>query len=689
MVNLRSVPFLKIMLPYLAGIVLAINSRPFLFQHHAFFACFALAVLAFVLLRLVRQRLYWQLKTAYLIFVNLFLLLLAFETTWAYRQVNDRNHYSHYIGSPSEKTPVLGVVSDLPVPAEKFLKVPLRIEAIYRHNAWRPSSGSTIVYVAKDAAGTIGLNSRLAVNAAFSAIQPPANPYEFDYAAYLKDRNIGHVLFAKAGDLQVLGHDESLSLSSLGAYLKGQTVETLRSSGLSQDAFAICSALLVGYDDEIDGSVMSSFSHSGTLHVLSVSGLHTGILYACVMALFGLFDKYNKRKVLKCAVTLLCLLLLAAITGFAPAVCRAVVMLSLVLIGQTFFRNGHSLNTLLFSAFILMLFDPLLIRDLGFLLSYFAVFGIIYMYPKLSALYRPGNKILKWAWDSSLLSISATLFTLPVSLYYFHQFPTWFIFSNLVIIPMSIAIMLGAVLLLALHKVLLLKTAIVYLINLLTGWMIRCSQLTDTAGTGYIDNIHFTRMDMLWMSAAIVLAFMVMERKRFAYVLGLGLLCTAWLLSSAYNVAAGNKLSELIVLKTKRSNSILLKRQGRIYYLGDPLSAREFDRLVKPYLQQVHYRELVMLNHYNFIRSGSQSICLLDKHVPNHIAKLIRADTWLVSDHRRRKDTAIFAFEHARQVIVTVGNSKNYLVTLRRQCTLNQVAFHSTHTDGAYRSRLE
>lgn len=689
MVNLRPVPFLKIMLPYVAGIILAINSRPFLFQHQAFFACFALALIVFILLRLSRQKSYWQLKTAYLVLVNAFLVLLAFETTWAYRQVNDKEHYSHFIGSTFEKTPVTGVVNDLPVPTEKFMKVPLRIEAIYRDKAWKPASGSTIVYVAKEAAAGISLNSRLAVNAAFSTIQPPANPYEFDYAAFLDDRNISHVLFAKAGDLQVLGQDEALSLSSLGAYLKGQTVETLRSCGLSQEAFAICSALLVGYDDEIDGSVMSSFSHSGTLHVLSVSGLHTGILYACVMALFGLFDKYNKRRVLKCAVTLICLLLLAAITGFAPAVCRAVVMLSLVLIGQTFFRNGHSLNTLLFSAFVLLLFDPLLIKDLGFLLSYFAVFGIMYMYPKLSALYRPANKLLKWAWDSSLLSISATLFTLPVSLYYFHQFPTWFIFSNLVIIPMSIVIMLGAALLLALHKVLFLKTAIVYLINLLTGWMIRCSQLTDDAGMGYIDNIHFTRMDILWMSAAIMLAFLVIEKKRFSYVIALGALCTAWLLSSAYNVAADNGLNEVVVLKTKRGNSILLKRQGGIYYLGDTLSPREFDRLVKPYLQHVHYRRLMMLYNYNFIRSGNRSICLLNKTIPDRIPKLIRADTWLVSNHRRRKDTVLFAFEHARQVIATTGNSKNYLAALRRQCALSRVAFYSTHTQGAYRNRLE
>lgn len=689
MVNLRTVPFFKIMLPYVAGIVLAINIGPFRFQHLAFFGCFALAALVFVGLKLARQKPYWQLKTIYLVLVNLFLVLLAFETSWAYRQANSADHYSHFIGPPSEKMPVTGIVSDLPVPTEKFVKVPLRIEAIYSHQAWKPASGSTMVYVPKEMAGQVGLSKRLAVNAAFSAIQPPANPYEFDYAAYLRDRNIDHVLFARAGDVQVLGDDDGLSLSSVGAYLKAQTVETLRGSGLSQEAFAICSALLVGYDDEIDSSVMSSFSHSGTLHVLSVSGLHTGILYACVMALFGLFDRYNKRKVLKCIVTLMCLLMLAAITGFAPAVCRAVVMLSLVLIGQTFFRNGNPLNTLLFSAFVLLLFNPLLIKDLGFLLSYFAVFGIMYMYPKVSALYRPGNKILKWAWDSSLLSISATLFTLPISLYYFHQFPTWFILSNLVIIPLSIIIMLGAVLLLAVHKVLFLKSALAYLINLITGWMIRCSQLTDSPGSGYIDNIHFGAMDILWMSAAIVLVFMVIDKKRYAYVLCLGAVCTAWLLSSAYNVAASHTQHEVIVLKTKHGSSLLMKRGGSICYLGDSLSTREFDRLVKPYLQHMHYRSFVALYNYNFARTEKQSICLLHRNIPGQFPSLVQAGTWLLSGQRRPKDTTAFAFEHARQIVVTTGNSKNFLSMLRRQCALSQVAYHSVNTEGAYRSRLE
>ncbi len=680
----RSIPFARILIPYAAGILLAMQVGAVRYQHLAFITGSVLLCLLFAGLRLLKANRQHYLKWPYAIVVNVFLILLAFETTYHHRQTNHEQHYTHYLPEQGEAIPVAGTVSDIPVETARFLKIAFNTEAIYSGHTWKPVTGSTIVYADKSLAGTISPGDRLCIRAKFAAMQPPGNPYEFDYAAFLKDRNIYHVVFAKPQSIQHAGRAEATSLGEIGTSLKYKTVETLRNSGLSKDAFSICSALLVGYDDEIDNDVMNSFSHSGTLHVLSVSGLHTGILYACIMALFGLFDRHNRYRIVKCVVMLSCLLLLAAITGFAPAVCRAVLMLSLVLIGKTFFRDGHPFNTLLLSAFILLLFDPYLVKDLGFLLSYFAVCGIMYLYPKLAGLYTPPHKVTRWLWDSSMLSIAATVFTLPISLYYFHQFPTWFILSNLVIIPLSIAIMLGALLLLAVAKIAFIKTILVWLINKLTAFMVWCAGLTDNAGTGYIDNIHFPWTSVVWLSMCLLFLFLLLEKKRFAYLLYMSLTIVGWLADSAFDVLSSHASGEVLVLKAKQQTAVLIRQGQDIYYTGDSLNASDFNRIVRPYLQHACYRNLFVLPKYQFMRVGNETICLLDREAPATVLQALDPGILIISQPRANKKTKN-VFAHAKQVVAAGANRRGFLAALKQQCALQHARYHAVNEEGAFR----
>lgn len=684
----RSIPFARILLPYVAGILLAMQVGMAPYQHLIFITCGGLLCLLFTSFRLLKNNYQRHLQWPYAIVVNIFLVLLAFETTYHYRQTNDERHYSHYLPEQGEAIPVAGVVSDIPVETARFLKITFKIEGIYKGHAWQPVTGSTIVYTDKSLAGTISPGDRLCIRAKFAAMQLPGNPYEFDYAAFLKDRNIYHVVFAKSQNIQHADKAEIASLGDIGTYLKYKTVETLRNSGLSKDAFSICSALLVGYDDEIDHDVMGSFSHSGTLHVLSVSGLHTGILYACILALFGLFDRHNRYRILKCVVILACLLLLAAITGFAPAVSRAALMLSLVLIGKTFFRDGHPFNTLLLSAFILLLFDPYLVKDLGFLLSYFAVCGIMYLYPKLAGLYTPRYKITRWLWDSSMLSIAATVFTLPISLYYFHQFPTWFILSNLVIIPLSIAIMLGALLLLAMAKVVFVKTILVWIINTLTALMVWCAGLTDKAGAGYMDNIHFPWTSIVWLSVCLLFLFLLLEKKRFTYLLYMSLTIIGWLAGSAFDVLSSHASGEVVVLRAKQQTAVLIRQGQDIYYTGDSLNANDFNRIVKPYLQHTCYRSLFVLPKYQFIRIGNETICLLDREVPAGALQALNPGILIISQPRSNKKTKN-ALAHAKQVVAAGANKRGFLAVLKQQCALQHTNYHAVNEEGAFRQKTE
>lgn len=117
-------------------------------------------------------------------------------------------------------------------------------------------------------------------------------------------------------------------------------------------------------------------------------------------------------------------------TGLSASVCRSVVMFSLFLVGERLQRSGSSLNTLFLSAVVLLLWNPNWLYDVGFQLSYLAVWGILSFHPILHKSIRIGNRVLRSLWEGASVSISATLFTLPLSLYYFHQFPNYFLLAN-------------------------------------------------------------------------------------------------------------------------------------------------------------------------------------------------------------------------------------------------------------------
>ncbi len=579
---MKGIPFIRILLPYVIGTLCLLGGVVIPQLHLLFGLCFAGLCVAFWL-RARQKQAAPAGNSFFFISLCCFLFLLPFEAARLYSAKTQRSHYTHYISQEEQRLMV--TVADMPVATEKFLKLSVLVDAIEQNGVWHYATGPMLVYVRQPLARSLNTGESLLLRSKLTAITGAQNPGEFDYKAFLERKNLFHAAYVAPGSLWSAGRSQSAwSLSRSGIAIREQVVKTLREAGLSQEAFSICTALLVGYDDEISANVMQSFSHSGTLHILSVSGMHTGILYMMLMLLFRLADPYNRYSEWRCAVVIAVMLLFAAITGFSPSVMRAVLMLVLVLLGKTFRRNGNPYNTLVFSAFLLLLYNPYLLADVGFLLSYLAVGGIMYLYPLINDRWSPRNRILKFAWDISLMSVAATLFTLPVTLYYFHQFPLWFLLSNLVIIPLSTVLMGAAFLLLLCHKVLFLKHCLALLINGITTAMLRTAQLTDNPMYGYMDNISFGLPDVLFCSFFTVLILWFLASKSYK-VLATALVCAiAWTGSSAWRVYRQSLETELVVFSVKRKAVCLLRSGRDVYFRDDSLTEGEFRRSVKPYL---------------------------------------------------------------------------------------------------------
>jgi competence protein ComEC len=218
---------------------------------------------------------------------------------------------------------------------------------------------------------------------------------------------------------------------------RANVVDVLRSSLKDTNDFAVASALLVGDDSLISSDLMKAYSASGTLHVLSVSGMHVGVIYLLIAFLFGKAERNKWLKHLYYPTVIILIWLYAILSGSSASVIRSATMLSIVLLGKWINSRSHIYNSLALSMFIILCYDPFLITDNGFILSYLAVYGIVYMQPLVLQLYNPENKWMFRLWELTSVSIAAQALTAPVSLLFFGQFPNYFILANMIVIPIS------------------------------------------------------------------------------------------------------------------------------------------------------------------------------------------------------------------------------------------------------------
>ncbi len=244
--------------------------------------------------------------------------------------------------------------------------------------------------------------------------------------------------------------------------------------GIDGDEFGMLSALTLGYKDALAPELRESFSTTGAMHVLAVSGLHVGIIFVVFGFLFSFMDRWRLGKRLKPIVIIFLLWCYAFITGLSPSVLRSSVMFSCMVLSGVFGRKSNTYNNIFLSAFFLLFFNPNLLFDIGFQLSYSAVLAIVYFQPKIAGLIYVKNRWLRWAWELAAVSLAAQLGTAPFSVFYFHQFPNYFLLSNFVVIPAATLILYAAVALFVFSPVPYVNVAVAFVLKWILKIMYAC-----------------------------------------------------------------------------------------------------------------------------------------------------------------------------------------------------------------------
>lgn len=391
--------------------------------------------------------------TRLLISIGILLTWAATTALWAALRDESRRG-DHLLHLPAGLRAWQGVVEEGTTRKPAYFGTTARVTRVkLADGRWQPATGRVKLLVRREAGATpLPYGAVVLVNGTFKRVAGPPNPGQFDYADYLRHRQVWHEQFVGAASYVVVGHEalnpvKAASLraaAALGAMIH-RYVRAPRESGL-------LTALVLGVTDDLAADLKAAYGSTGTTHVLAVSGLHIALVFSLIIWLLGGRDWAQRRPVAR-VLTLVVVLGLcwsyALITGLSASVLRAVVMATLVATGKALGRRISLFNTLAVAALGLLWLDPQSLFDVGFQLSFLAVLSIALLQPRIARRWQPEAWLPRQIWAGVTVALAAQVGTFPLTLYYFHQVPTQFLIANLVAVPWSNLLLYSSFLLLA------------------------------------------------------------------------------------------------------------------------------------------------------------------------------------------------------------------------------------------------
>ncbi len=506
-------PLFRFLLLFIAGILLAVYNPCFSFQ--SALMTFIILTAGFFIQYFLRRKIaryrgrWFQGIWSYIcvFFMGYLMTMLATEKSYPAHFRNFRNT-SGFIGyltePPKEKT--------------NSYKTIVEILFVLEGTEWKRASGNCLTYMSIDASSSNLRYGDLIVSEVNPVeVLPPSNPSQFDYKRWLGFHGIYDQVFLSSGKWKLLERHFGNPIYEFSFGLRKHLLDVFETNHITGQDHAVISALILGYEDEIDQDVISAYAAAGAMHILSVSGLHVGIIYVAINFFLGFLNRNRKTRLFKSLLIILFLWFYALLTGLSPSVLRSATMFSFIIIGQMTGHHTNLYNTLSASAFFLLALNPFLLFQVGFQLSYMAVLGIIFLQPAIQAWFDPDVFILRQIWSLTSVSIAAQLATFPLGLFYFHQFPVYFLFSNLIVIPVSTVIIYGGILLLAVSSWHWAASVIGFLLGYVVHFMNAVVSFTEHLPYSLINEISISTFEtwILYFSIITMSSFFFIKEHRY------------------------------------------------------------------------------------------------------------------------------------------------------------------------------
>ena len=384
--------------------------------------------------------------------------------------------------------------------------------------------GKLLVYFNKaDSILDYRLGDIIAISGRPIDIQSGKNPKSFDYQKFMSNKGIDKQVFLKPGSHSLVKKDKLFFLLHYAHQARKWALSVLDKRLPDRDQYATASAMVLGNRDHISEDLQSAFSETGAVHVLAVSGLHVGIVIMLFNFLFRRIRSESKqfKKIIKFSVLTLVVIVYALITGASPAVMRASIMFSTLLFGRLWFDNSNIYNILSFSAILILLYNPNNLTDLGFIFSYLALISIVYFQPYFMNLiekfYEPTHWVSIRITQLVSVSLAAQVLIFPMSIYYFHKFPVYFILSGVMAVAMAPFILGCGLLLLFTSFIPIWSTVNTVAFSLLLKAFLGIIYSIQLLPFNSIDNVWISKSSMVCLYLAILSIMYILTNRKSEY----------------------------------------------------------------------------------------------------------------------------------------------------------------------------
>lgn len=522
--------------------------------------------------------------------------------------------------------------------------------------------------------------------------QAPQNPGSLNEKIYFRRKGIEYKAILYSSQIRIIKKG-GFSFEKLAGSIRQKLISLFRSGGISEQRLAVLVALSLGQKSGLESEVRTDFSSAGAMHVLAVSGLHIGIVYFIINQLIGFIFPKRSKAIFRSLAVIALLWLYALITGLSPSVNRATTMFSLISIGTTYSRKTLVYNTISIAAFVLLYLRPQVLFDLGFQLSFAAVTGIVYFQPLIKELFQPKNVVVKWGWDLMVVSLAAQIATLPLGLYYFGQFPVYFLLTNLIVIPLTTLILYLTVISMFFVFWEPFFQVISSVLNGTLGLIMKSVEfIAGLPGAVFQYKINLPQLICMYL-IVLAIAWWISKR-RFAslalvffgmiFITGVDLVRFLKRLSlSEVLVYSDNKNSQIEFIKTGFSrvfstDSLEFKRISCNFHLMEMIRFDRFDQtLISPQLLNFQGENMLIIRDNKSFRNKDS----LKMSVPAEFLLIVTGKAGYNS--LEYLDRFI-----VKQCVIESSVSRKLAEELKTKCKRLQISYHDCKSDGAYNRKF-
>lgn len=678
----KEAPCLRMLIPLMAGIIC---------QWYLVLSLTALVITSVLLLFvaiLIYQTTY---KTTFRLGVVVFLGFITMGC-WLVVLKDSRNWKQHIAKHYYTSETVIATIQEPLAARTNNYKTTASVALVDSNGNRVEVAGNIILYVAADSISEkLQYGNTIVFKKALMPITSAGNPGGFDYKRYAAFNNMYYQAFLKSDDYviapyktynrfrQLLFTTRSFVLGRFKKFIPGKV-----EAGMAE-------ALLVGYKDDLDKGLVESYANTGVVHIIAISGMHLGLIYVLLFFVFKPLKNKKYGVVLNGFLIIAALWFFSLLTGAAPSITRSAIMFTVIVFGNSFGKTTTIYNSLSISALLLLLYNPFNLWDVGFQLSYAALLSIALLGTPIRRWVHIPNKWLDNIWQLIAVTLAAQVFTLPLVLYHFHQFPTLFLLANMVAVPLSSLILYTLIFLLPL--------SFVPYVSVALGWC--CFYLIKSMNVfiAFIDKLPFSRFDSIYVSfpQALVLIIAIagfcwwlLRRTNTALITGLSALVIfigLWQLQF-YKSTVQQKL---IIYNVPKKTAIDIINGRHFSFIGDTSLQQKgflqnFHLLPSRIQSQVSFDKNIDIDTTAFtkVKFGEYSLLLLDKSPDVKHHEDIIADYLVIGKKCHTKPYMLLASLHCKTIILDGSFEPRYFRQWKNAADSLHLRLHSVQQQGAF-----